>query len=70
MPGCSLLTSIEAFWLSAANPAGAATLAITVPNQAGLLGVVTHCQAAFLGPLVNRAGLSMTGAITLRLGGR
>ena len=60
MPGCSLLTSIEAFWLSAANPAGAA----------GLLGVVTHCQAAFLDPLVNRAGLSMTGAITLRLGGR
>lgn len=70
MPGCSLLTSIDAIVLTTASAAGEATIVCSVPNQPGLLGAEIHCQGAFFDPLANPGGIAMSGALTLRLGGR
>ena len=70
MPGCTLLVSLDATLLAAAGASGVAALPFAIPNDAGLLGVVVHCQGAFFDPPANQAGVVTSAALSLRLGGR
>jgi hypothetical protein len=69
MPGCDLLTSIDAMVLTAAI-SGEAAIVLTVPNQVLLLGAEFHVQGAFFDALANPTGIAMSAALTLGIGGR
>lgn len=70
MPGCLLLASIDANVFGFSNAQGEAAVALAVPNQPALLGLELHHQGAFSDPSANAVGISISHAITLRVGGR
>ncbi len=67
MPGCSLLTSIDAS-LPTPNPPFGMTATLRFPNDASLGGVRFFVQALFVDPSANAAGIAATNGVEVNIG--
>lgn len=62
MPGCSLLASLDLTVPFTANPLGAATWTLLVPNQTNLVGGTVYLQTLALDPAANLRGITVSNA--------
>jgi hypothetical protein len=69
LPGCNLLASIDACSLPPIS-GGIASQAVPVPASVALLGAEFYCQGAVTDGSANAAGLVLSNAGVLRVGGR
>jgi hypothetical protein len=69
MPGCTLFAGGNVL-LFAPGTGGVASVSVAIPNVAGLLGATIDAQAVVTDPGANAAGLVVTQAGTLTIGGR
>lgn len=67
-PGCSLLTSGEAVSLLFADPAGAATSTLAIPNAVPLTSLVLFGQYEVLAPGANNLGLLVSRGVRVLIG--
>ena len=69
MPGCTLFAGGDSLWF-VPTVGAVASLSLAIPNLPFALGVEFDAQAAVLDPAANSAGLVVTGAGTMTMGGR
>lgn len=69
MPGCSLLASPDVV-LAIPNPAGTATLTLSVPNEPALIGQSFYNQAFVRDPGANFVGVTVSNGGAARIGAR
>ena len=71
MPDCDLLTSTDVATIPFATPAPPdANVSVPIANDAGMVGLLFHCQAAVLAPGTNPLGVVTSNGLAVELGER